>query len=88
MRASFNFYRATPQDITDNEEFLSEGKLNMPVLCYGGPLGRGRGELAIQSSQRVANNVRGGVLDNCGHWIPEERPDWVIEQLKALFVEN
>ena len=86
MPAGFNLYRATPQDIENNEEFLSEGTLNMPILCYGGALGRG--ELAIQSWQRVANDVRGGVLEDYGHWIPEERPDWVVEQLMAFFSET
>ena len=45
MRAGFNLYRATPQDVADNQAFLAEGKLKMPVLCYGGALGRGRGAL-------------------------------------------
>ena len=88
MRAGFNLYRATPQDVADNQAFLSEGKLNMPVLCYAGALGRGRGELAIESWRRVAEDVRGGVLEDCGHWIPEERPGWVVEQLLAFFGEE
>ena len=88
MRAGFNLYRATPQDVADNQAFLSEGRLKMPVLCYGGALGRGRGELAIESWRRVAEDVRGGVVEDCGHWIPEERPQWVVEQLLAFFGEE
>lgn len=87
MRAGFNLYRATPQDVADNQAFLSEGKLKTPVLCYAGALGRGRGELAIESWRRVAEDVRGGVVEDCGHWIPEERPQWVVEQLLAFFGE-
>ena len=88
MRAGFNLYRATPQDVADNQAFLSEGKLKMPVLCYGGALGRGRGALAIESWRRIAEDVRGGVVEDCGHWIPEERPEWVAEQLLAFFGEE
>lgn len=88
MRAGFNLYRATPQDVADNQAFLAEGKLKMPVLCWGGALGRGRGELAIESWRRVADDVRGGVVEDCGHWIPEERPDWVVEQLLSFFGEQ
>ena len=88
MRAGFNLYRATPQDVADNQAFLAEGKLKMPVLCYGGALGRGRGALAIESWRRVAEDVRGGVIDDCGHWIPEERPQWVVEQLLSFFGEE
>jgi len=88
MRAGFNLYRAMRQDVVDNEAFTAQGKLQMPVLCYGGSQGRGRGQLAIESWRRVANDVRGGVAENCGHWIPEERPDWVVEQLAAFFGEE
>lgn len=88
MRAGFNIYRATPQDVADNEAFLRQGKLEMPILCYGGPLGRGRGMGALESWQRVATNVRGGIAEGCGHWIPEERPQWVVEQLLAFFGEE
>jgi pimeloyl-ACP methyl ester carboxylesterase len=88
MRAGFNLYRATPQDVADNETFLAQGKLPMPVACYGGPLGRGRGMAAMESWQRVATNVRGGIAENCGHWIPEERPDWALAQLLAFFGEE
>ena len=88
MRAGFNLYRATPQDVADNQVFLSEGKLKMPVLCYGGALGRGRGPLAMESWRRVAEDVRGGVIEECGHWIPEERPQWVVEQLLSFFGEE
>ena len=88
MRAGFNLYRATPQDVADNEAFLAQRKLRMPVLCYGGALGRGRGALAIESWRRVAADVRGGVLEECGHWIPEERPQWVVEQLLSFFGEG
>ena len=88
MRAGFNFYRATPQDVADNQSFLSQGKLKMPVLCYGGALGRGRAKNAIESWRRVADDVRGGVIEDCGHWIPEERPDWVLAELRAFFGEE
>jgi pimeloyl-ACP methyl ester carboxylesterase len=89
MRAGFNLYRATPQDVADNEVFLKQGgKLQMPVLCYGRPHGRGRGMGAIESWRRVAADVRGGIAEGCGHWIPEERPDWMIEQLLAFFGEE
>ena|SRR5690349_9779327 len=88
MRAGFNFYRATPQDIIDNEAFIAQGKLSMPILCYGGAQGRGRGLNALESWQRVATDVRGGIVEGCGHWIPEERPDWVVSQLLAFFGEE
>jgi pimeloyl-ACP methyl ester carboxylesterase len=89
MRAGFELYRATPRDVADNEAFLArDGKLRMPVLCYGGAQGRGRGMAAIESWRRVAEDVRGGIAEGCGHWIPEERPDWTLAQLLAFFGEE
>jgi len=88
MRAGFNLYRAMRQDVAGNEAFIAQGKLQMPVLCFGGSDGRGRGMLAIESWRRVATDVRGGVVESCGHWIPEERPAWVVEQLLSFFGEE
>lgn len=86
MRAGFEYYRAVQQDVRDNEAFLAEGgKLAMPILCWGGSVGRGRGPRALESWQRVASDVRGGVAEGCGHWIAEERPDWVAGQFLAFF---
>lgn len=85
MHAGFEYYRAMRQDIADNEAFLAQGKLPMPVLCWGGGGARGRGTRAIDSWRRVAEHVDGGVVEGCGHRIPEERPDWVVAQLLAFF---
>ena len=87
MTAGFNYYRAVPQDLADNTAFLASGKrLAMPILVYGGdPNTRGRGLSALESWRRVGVNVTGGVAEQCGHWIPEERPAWAAEQLLAFF---
>ncbi|MEM6463492.1 MAG: alpha/beta hydrolase, partial [Pseudomonadota bacterium] len=85
MRAGFNLYRAEYQDAADNEAFLAEGKLDLPVLCFAGPGGRGRGPIALESWRRVANNVEGGVIEDCGHWVPEEKPEWAAQQILAFF---
>ncbi|MEI7969868.1 MAG: alpha/beta hydrolase [Betaproteobacteria bacterium] len=85
LRAGFNLYRAMRQDVADNEAFLSAGKLAMPIWCYGGGSARGRGLRALESWQRVATDVRGGVVEGCGHWIPEERPEWSAQQLLEFF---
>lgn len=87
MTAGFNYYRAVPQDIADNSSFREAGRrLEMPILVYGGdPNARGRGMSALESWQRVASNVSGGVAENCGHWIPEERPDFVADVVLQHF---
>ena len=35
--------------------------------------------------RRMASDVRGGVIENCGHWMPEERPAALLQQLLAFF---
>jgi len=87
MTAGFNYYRAVPQDIADTTAFREAGrKLGMPILVYGGdPATRGRGMTALESWQRVSTNVSGGVAERCGHWIPEERPDFVASEVLRHF---
>jgi len=89
MRAGFAYYRALLQDITDNKAVLAQDKLAMPVLAIGGavsyPHGRGRGRAPEQSLRQVALDVRGAVVPDCGHFIPEEAPDVLIKHLLDFF---
>lgn len=88
MRAGFNYYREMARDVRDNKAFMAKGKLPMPIMVYGGGNKLvGRGTYAMDSWQRVASDVRGGVAEGCGHWIPEERPAWVIERLLEFFAD-
>ncbi len=84
LRAGFEYYRAIFDDVAHNTE-NAKTKLKMPVLALGGE--RGFGEMTLRSMQQLAENVRGGVIERCGHWIPEERPDYLSEQLLAFFSE-
>ena len=85
MRAALAYYRAIPRDIAENERAVAAGKLEMPVLALGGGESFGRRELALESLRRVANDVRGGVVSGCGHFIPEEKPETLAAQLLAFF---
>lgn len=89
MRAGFAYYRALPQDIADNQASIARLKLPMPVLAMGGAVGyphaRGRGSEPEQSLRLVASDVRGAILPDCGHFIPEEAPDLLREHLLAFF---
>lgn len=88
MRAGFAYYRAIPQDAADNRETIARFKLPMPVLALGGAKARGRGPEVEQSLKRVALDVRGEVVADCGHWIPEEQPAYLVEKLLAFFAED
>jgi pimeloyl-ACP methyl ester carboxylesterase len=84
MRASFAQFLAFGQDAADNQKFLAQGKLQMPVLAFGGEttFGPGIGEMI----RGVADNVEDAILPDCGHWITEEQPqattDLVVDFLR------
>ena len=58
----------------------------MPILAIGGGKAFGRGGETLSSLQRVGTDVRGGVIDDCGHWIPEEHPERIADEM-ARFLE-
>ena len=88
MRAALAYYRAIPRDIHDNRWSVLGGKLKMPVLALGGEESFGRRYLALESLRRVAEDVRGGIVEGCGHFIPEEKPEELTEELLAFFGES
>ena len=85
LRAGFAYYRALEQDIAHNQSLLERGKLKMPVLALGGGKAFGRGADTFESLQRVALDVRGGVIEDCGHWMPEEKPEQIATALLDFF---
>jgi pimeloyl-ACP methyl ester carboxylesterase len=82
MRASFEYYRAFHIDMEQIKEY-SKVKLLMPVLALGGE--HMFGTAVLDSMKSLATDVRGGIVPLSGHWIPEEQPDFVIEQLVNFF---
>ena len=82
MRAGFEYYRAIFEDAEQNKEYAKQ-KLNMPILTIAGEAGVGN--LTITSFQMVANNVTGITLPNTGHFIPEERPNFLTKQILEFF---
>jgi pimeloyl-ACP methyl ester carboxylesterase len=55
----------------------------MPILTIGGEAALGN--LTTYSFQKVANNVTGITLPNTGHFIPEERPNFLTKQILEFF---
>lgn len=64
---------------------LAREKLTIPVLGVGGSasLGIRVGE----EMARVAERVITDVAPECGHWIPEEQPDWTAQRLIRFFTK-
>ena len=84
LRAGFAYYRNLPRDAADNAALLATGfRLSMPVLAIGG--GRtdafGRAGEVEASLRRVAMDVRGLVAEDCGHFVPEEDPEFTARAI-------
>jgi pimeloyl-ACP methyl ester carboxylesterase len=89
MHAGFEYYRAFPQDAIQNMNY-SKTKLTMPVLALGaGYIPTFGGNITmptiVYGMQILAQNATGIIVPNSGHWIPEERPDFVLYQLYKFF---
>lgn len=85
MRGSMAHYGALPLDLKHNQE-NAETKLEMPVLALGGAMSFGGG--VKKSLEAVANDVRGGVIQGCAHWIAEEQPERLLEALQPFLAED
>jgi pimeloyl-ACP methyl ester carboxylesterase len=88
LRAGFAYYRNIPNDQADNRALLDAGfRLTMPVLALGGARAEamGRGEEPLESLRAIATDVRGGVIPDSGHFIPEEQPELLAARLLEFF---
>ena len=82
LRAGFEYYRAIPEDALAFAQFAQQ-KLTIPVLALGGAACMG--DAVKLCMEQVADSVVGGVMAECGHWIPEEQPEQLAKQLNAFF---
>ena len=54
----------------------------MPVMAWGGERFLGN---IVQLWQSVAEKVQGGEVKQCGHFMAEEKPEFVIQQALEFF---
>lgn len=85
LHASMEYFRAFPEDVTQVARY-DEALLSMPVLALGAEYSLGG--FLLEQAQRYASNVRGGVVPDSGHWVPEEQPDYLVKQLLTFFTED
>jgi pimeloyl-ACP methyl ester carboxylesterase len=74
-------YRAAFRTI-DQTESLADHKVPVPALAIGGELSRG--DHVREMVESVAETVTGMVIPGCGHFVPEERPDRIVELVLGL----
>ena len=75
--AGLEYYRAIEKNVADTETQIAGGPLEMPVLAVAGEIGIGF--YLLGQIDGYATDVTKATLDGCGHWIPSECPDRLLE---------
>ena len=76
-------YKAFDTSAPQNQA-SAQTKLPMPVLALGGD--KSFGPRIVAMAELVATDVRGGSIPNCGHWVAEENPNYLLAQLQAFLL--
>ncbi len=81
LRAGLKIYQ---EFWTDGEQarIHAKNKLTIPVIAFGGEALMG--DACRESMLQLADDVTGGSIPQCGHWVAEERPDFVANQIRSL----
>jgi pimeloyl-ACP methyl ester carboxylesterase len=90
LNAGFEYYRAFPVNTIENENYSKTAKLTMPVLAIAGSyIPVFGGNISTNGPEKqmmiLAENVRGVQVPNSGHYVVEEQPSFVIDQLFKFF---
>jgi microsomal epoxide hydrolase len=81
MRAGFGYYRAIFASAAQNRAFAAAGKVKVPILAVGGA--QWLGPAIASAFEAIGENVTGALVENCGHFVPEEQP----ERLAGLILD-
>jgi pimeloyl-ACP methyl ester carboxylesterase len=84
LRASLNHYGYIPQIIEQTRE-LTRNRLSVPMLAWAGR--SSFAEHCINSAKAIAVSAEGGVIEECGHWVFEEKPDFIIPELSRFWAK-
>jgi pimeloyl-ACP methyl ester carboxylesterase len=81
LRASFGFYRAWQTTLEQNKK-RKEQKLTIPVLGIGGETSWGAH--VAEGMTPAANDVQTAIINGAGHWVAEQAPEALLEQLTTF----
>ncbi len=86
-RAGFAYYRVN-YSVSGLEQARARAKkpLAMPVLAVGAS--GGVGSALEKSLSPVAADVQGVVLDDCGHFLPDECPDEMVRAIQQFWASH
>ncbi|MDR3411262.1 MAG: alpha/beta hydrolase [Formivibrio sp.] len=83
LRAGLAYYRSAALSAQQNRELSAKGKLKPSVLA----LCADQGSIPDMAGplRAFAEDVQGAKIANCGHFLPEEQPAAVADELTAFF---
>lgn len=82
LHAGVEYLRSHRLDAEHNLE-NAKTKLPMPVLTIGGAASFGAH--LEQEIRPLVENLQSVIIDECGHYLAEEKPERVIEELLSFF---
>jgi pimeloyl-ACP methyl ester carboxylesterase/ribosomal protein S18 acetylase RimI-like enzyme len=82
MHAGFSQFAAFDQDVIDNQAFVAQAKLTMPVLAIGGEKSFGPTMAVVMRA--AATDVREVIIAASGHWLMEEQPVATVAAVRAF----
>jgi pimeloyl-ACP methyl ester carboxylesterase len=85
LRASLNHYGYIPQMAQQTAE-LAQQKLKVPMMAWGGQVSFG--SHCHDSAKAIAESAIGGIIEECGHWVFEEKTQFIREQLSAFWARH
>jgi len=81
LRGMLGYYRAALIDMEQNASHAKNG-IPVPVLALGGDVGDAPD--LFERAQELGSDVRGGQIKNSGHYIPEEQPAALVDEIIAF----
>jgi pimeloyl-ACP methyl ester carboxylesterase len=85
LRASLNHYGYIPQMAEQTRE-LVKSRLTVPMLAWAGRASFG--SHCYDCAKAIAVSAKGGVIDGCGHWVFEEKPDFIRRELGSFWASH
>jgi pimeloyl-ACP methyl ester carboxylesterase len=81
LRSAFEYYRAFPASAAQISD-AAPGRLTMPVMTVGAaPVG----DATFRQLAPLADDIVGHVIEDCGHIIPQDRPEELVSLLLAFW---
>ncbi|MNF00775.1 Fluoroacetate dehalogenase [compost metagenome] len=82
LKGGLAYYRAMSVSADQNRELTKKGKLQVPILAVRAD--QGSMPDLVGELQKIATNVTGTMVRS-GHYIPEEQPEQLVNELVKYF---